>query len=62
MGTRGRYGRGEARVAYLFIAPAMLLPVVFVVLSAGTALYLSFTEYDILTPARWVGLDNFRRL
>jgi len=40
----------------------MLLPVVFVVLSAGTALYLSFTEYDILTPARWVGLDNFRRL
>ena len=62
VGTRGRYGRGEAQVAYLLIAPAMLRFVVFVVLPAGTALYLSFTEYDILTQARWIGLDNFRRL
>ena len=62
VGTRRRYGRGEARVGYLFIAPAMVLFVVFVVMPAGTAFYLSFTEYDILTSPRWIGLDNFERL
>ena len=26
------------------------------------ALYLSFTEYNVLQPARWVGLENYQRL
>lgn len=25
-------------------------------------IYLSFTEFSLLTPERWVGLDNYRRL
>jgi multiple sugar transport system permease protein len=29
---------------------------------AGVSLWLAFNEYDLLTPARWVGLDNFREL
>jgi multiple sugar transport system permease protein len=28
----------------------------------GASLYLAFTDYDILTPPRWVGLENFRRM
>ena len=24
--------------------------------------YLSFTHYDLLSPPRWVGLDNYRYL
>ena len=24
--------------------------------------YLSFTSYDLLTPPRWIGLDNYRYL
>lgn len=57
-----RLSQSQTGVGYLFIAPAMLLFVVFVVLPAITALYLSFTEYDILRPAQWVGLDNYTRL
>jgi multiple sugar transport system permease protein len=29
---------------------------------AAASLWLAFTEYDLLTSARWVGLDNFREL
>lgn len=49
-------------MSYLFISPSMLLFGVFVLLPAGMALYLSFTDYDILTPAEWVGLANYQRL
>ena len=28
----------------------------------GASLYLAFTDYDILTPPRWVGLENFQRM
>ena len=27
-----------------------------------TSLYLAFTDYDVLTPARWIGLANFQRM
>jgi len=40
----------------------MILFLVFVVLPAVSALFLSFTKYDILTPAQWVGFDNYRRM
>lgn len=59
---RPRYGRQEARIGLLFIAPAMILFAVFVILPAVTALVLSFTEYDILNPPRWTGWDNYRRV
>jgi len=49
-------------MSYVFISPSMLLFTVFVLLPAIIALYLSFTDYDILTPAEWVGLENYRRL
>jgi multiple sugar transport system permease protein len=60
--TPGRYGRAEARIALALIAPAMILFAVFVVLPAITALVLSFSEYDILNPPRWIGLDNYERV
>lgn len=52
----------QERMAYLFIAPVIILFLTFTVYPAIRALYLSFTSYDILTPARWIGLDNYRRL
>ena len=27
-----------------------------------TSLYLSFTSYNVLTPPKWIGLDNFRTM
>jgi putative chitobiose transport system permease protein len=47
---------------YLFLAPALLLIAVFVVVPIGSVVYLSFTEYNIVNPPVWVGLDNYARL
>jgi multiple sugar transport system permease protein len=44
------------------MAPSLVVLAVFVVYPMSQALYLSFTDYDVLTPARWVGLDNYREL
>ena len=45
--------------SYLFIAPAMLLLVVFVLIPIVMALGLSLTEYNGFTAPVWVGLQNF---
>jgi multiple sugar transport system permease protein len=54
--------RREAMWAYLFVAPPLLGFLLFSLIPMLASLYLSFTEYDILTPPRWVGLDNYHRL
>ncbi|NQS99621.1 MAG: sugar ABC transporter permease, partial [Candidatus Omnitrophica bacterium] len=50
------------RVSFLFIAPAVILFCVFVLLPVITSFFLSFTEYNILTAPRWVGLGNYREI
>ena len=47
---------------YLFLAPALILLVLTVFYPAIQALYLSFTDYDLLSAPEWVGLKNFRIL
>jgi len=54
--------RAEAGWAYAFIFPAMALFLVFTVFPVVFAFVLSFSDYDILTPLRWVGLKNYERL
>ncbi|MDQ8734658.1 sugar ABC transporter permease [Paenibacillus sp. LHD-38] len=54
--------RHQARTAYLFITPTMLLFLIFTVIPVFMALYLSFTNYDVLSRKDWVGFDNYRRL
>jgi multiple sugar transport system permease protein len=49
-------------VGYLFIAPALLLFLVFIFLPLFASFYLSFTDYNVIHPPRWVGLENFRAL
>src|SRR5262249_59575517 len=34
----------------------------FTLLPMMASLYLAFTDYDILTPPRWIGLENFHRM
>jgi multiple sugar transport system permease protein len=53
---------GDARTAWLFIAPAMLGYLVFLVWPTLRGVYLSFTSFDLLSPEKWAGLDNYRRL
>jgi multiple sugar transport system permease protein len=60
--SRRRFGRQQARLGLLFVSPAMILFAIFVVLPAISALYLSFTRYDILTSPEWVGFANYERI
>ncbi len=70
-----RAGVGDARVAagrarararnlagYAFIAPWLIGFFGLTLLPMIASLYLAFTDYDILTAPRWVGLENFYRM
>jgi len=47
---------------YLFVLPVILGLIFFTMGPMLLSLYYSFTSYDILTPPKWTGLENFRRL
>jgi putative chitobiose transport system permease protein len=47
---------------YLFLLPALAFMAVFTLYPLLSVGYLSFTEYDILSPPKFVGLDNYRQL
>jgi putative chitobiose transport system permease protein len=47
---------------WLFLAPSIALIGVFVVYPILAVVYFSFTDYDIVTPPVWVGLDNVVRV
>jgi multiple sugar transport system permease protein len=52
----------EWAVGYLFIAPALIGFVVFYLLPIARAMQISFTDWNLLRPARFVGLANYVRL
>jgi multiple sugar transport system permease protein len=52
----------EQRYSYLFIAPAVILFSIFVFIPVIASFFLSFTKYNVLSPAQWVGLDNYRQI
>lgn len=49
-------------MAYLFLAPNLLIFFLFTILPSLMALFLSLTRYDILTPIKWIGLQNYQQL
>jgi len=49
-------------MGYLFISPWLIGFFLFTLLPIVVSFGLAFTSYDILTPPRWVGLDNFVRM
>jgi multiple sugar transport system permease protein len=58
----GRLERAEARWAYAFIAPWIIG---FMLLTIGpmlASLFFSFTQYDVLNEARWVGGQNYQEM
>jgi len=44
------------------MAPFMIFFIVFTVAPVLTAIYLSFTYFNVLQPANWIGLTNYRLL
>ena len=49
----------EAWSAYLFLAPYLILFLVFIVIPVGLAIMLSFTDFDSVNFPTWVGLKNY---
>jgi putative chitobiose transport system permease protein len=47
---------------YLFLAPALLVIAVFLLYPIGAVLYYSFTDYNIVRPPEWAGLENYQWL
>ncbi len=47
---------------YLFLAPALVLLGIFVIYPIIAVVYYSFTDYNIIRPPVWVGLDNYEHL
>ena len=55
--------RQQARYAVLFVAPAMLIYLVFMIYPFLNTIYLSFTNWDGITANKdWVGLSNYVRV
>ncbi|HEY9290417.1 MAG TPA: sugar ABC transporter permease [Microlunatus sp.] len=57
---RSALRRRNAVVGYVFIAPGIIGVLLFVIYPMVTSLYHSFTDWNGLTPATWVGLENYR--
>jgi multiple sugar transport system permease protein len=55
----GRRRRGEAIWGYLFLAPWFTGLVVLTIGPVVYSLYLSFTDFDLLTSPSWIGVDNY---
>jgi raffinose/stachyose/melibiose transport system permease protein len=55
--------RQQARYAVLFVAPALLIYLVFMIYPFLNTIYLSFTNWDGITANKdWVGLSNYVRV
>jgi multiple sugar transport system permease protein len=60
--TKGTWRRSETRAAYLFLSPWLVGSAIFLALPMLASLVMSFTDYDVLSSPRFVGLENYRTL
>src|SRR4051794_41691259 len=54
--------RDDTRLALLFILPALIGFLIFMVWPTLRGIYLSFTKFNLLTPPKFNGLDNYIRM
>ncbi len=54
-----RLERAETRAAWLFLAPSLVLFVVFVALPVLAAVGISFTDWDLFTAPHFAGIQNY---
>lgn len=57
-----RFTRSEHAAGWMFVLPAALLVIAFGLLPIGWSLLLSFQSSDFVSPAKWVGLANYKAL
>jgi multiple sugar transport system permease protein len=59
---RRRFSKRRARAGRMFVAPNLAAVAVFMVFPLGFSLYMSFQNWDLFRPAKFVGLANYRSL
>lgn len=62
MASLNRRKTSEAVTGYLFLTPWLFIFLIFIVLSLGYAIYLSFTRYNLLRPPEWWGIEGYKRV
>jgi multiple sugar transport system permease protein len=60
--TRSPRRRDDTRLAIMFILPALIGFLIFMVWPTLRGIYLSFTKFNLLTPPKFNGLDNYVRM
>ncbi|MFF2846238.1 carbohydrate ABC transporter permease [Streptomyces sp. NPDC058001] len=60
--TRRSRRRRESATAWAFLSPSVVIILGLGVLPVAWSLLLSFRADDLVTPGRWVGVDNYRAL
>lgn len=58
----GTIGKQEAKTAYAFLSPWILGFLLFTIGPMIASFFFSFTQYNVLSPARWVGMENYSQL
>jgi multiple sugar transport system permease protein len=53
---------GENPTAWAFVLPAVVIIIGLSIVPIGWSLLLSFNSADLIAPAQWVGLDNYKAL
>jgi multiple sugar transport system permease protein len=61
-GSGRRRRTREALAAYGFLSPWIVGMLLLTIGPMLYSLYLSFTRYNLMTPAQWVGFDNYVRM
>ena len=59
---RRRFSKRRARAGRMFVAPNLAAVALFMVFPLGFSLYMSFQDWDLFRPAKFVGLANYGSL
>lgn len=62
MKQKRRRDRKENLLGYLIISPWLIGLLIFTMIPMLYSLYLSFTNFDGISTAQWIGLDNYKRM
>jgi len=61
-GPKPKRNLREIVAGYIFIAPGLIHSAVFIVGMIIISGYLALTQWDLLTPPKFIGFENFQRL
>ena len=62
VGTKNQLKRNDRFWLGIFIIPNLFMYTLFILIPSAVGVLLSFCEWNILGPIKWVGLENYRRL